>query len=285
MSYKNFRQMISEKLAHWLFPRLANFCLNSATGRARRRFARQGRPKILLDNTVRGLAVTHETRWVYEENRGYQARVPVHRPDNKSLEYKQLTYLTSIAHLARMGFVELYTSGELDDERFRQPAGRYTGYGYSDYSLFGGLKIKRVDELVLPVMGPKAWNLPSAAEQQRARIEAKNDPLFNQIYDLMSKQLGPKCRQDCWHIRTAEKYNMYALLRTDRSLLKSYGSLKHKKPLSDIGPIVVDPIELAKIFGVSPVPPILLSYNNADWFVRIDQAMPNEKRRNRRDYG
>ncbi len=215
---------------------------------------------------------------------GYQARVCVHSSDNKSDRYRQSTFLTGIAHMARLGVIELCKSAELDDEQFRQPPGRFRGYGYFDYSLFSGIEMKSVDGWVFPTMGPSWMKLPTAAEQQRARLKTKDDPLFRDLYALLTEQLGKKCDQDAWHISTAEHHGLFCFLTTDGPLLKATKSLSKKEPLRSLKTKIMSPEELAKHLGILPVAPHLLSYNDASFFVRSDITMPEERRRRRGEY-
>ncbi|TXC64529.1 hypothetical protein FRZ32_13230 [Sphingosinicella ginsenosidimutans] len=249
--------------------------------------------RVLLDNTVFDLAVTHETRWIttgisnwgnQPMATGYAARVPVYGRKNKSERYRQVTYLTGLTHLARLGLIEFCKSAELSDEQFRQPMGRFRGYGYFDYSLLSGIKIESVDGWVFPTLGPKWMNLPSAAEQQRTRLRKSDDRLFHDLYALLKQQLGEKCTQDAWHIRTAERHNSFCFLTTDGPLLKACKSLAKKEPLRSIRVRVMTPEDLAQHLGVAPVPSHLLSYNDASWFVRMDHTMPEERRRRVGEY-
>ena len=86
----------------------------------------------------------------------------MHDPEDTSEDYRNIKYLPAITHLARAGHIELKTSAELKDETFRQPSGRFRGYGYSDYSVFGGLSIESVDGFVMPNLGPSEWGLPKS---------------------------------------------------------------------------------------------------------------------------
>lgn len=275
-----------------LFPPLGRLMLKYATKEAIKRLSDSGPVKILVDNTVLDVAITHETKWIttdvqlvqgYEHRSGHLARVPVHSTGNVSDRYIEATYLTSLAHVARLGHIALYTSAELQDEQFRQPMGRYRGYGLFDRSLFSGLRVPSLDGHVVPVMGPSWFDLPTASQQQRSRIRKSGDPLFEGIYTVLSEQLGSKCSQDCWHIRTAEVHACFAFLTTDRNLLRAWRSLRHKEPLRSLTTKVLSPVELAKHFDIHPVPPILMSFEG-DALVRVDSTMPGEHRRSRRNY-
>lgn len=275
---------IPETLRYRLMPHVARIALDRATSRARRT---QGADKplgVLIDNTVLDIAVTHEGKWISHSRGGYVARVPVYGRNNTSERHRQASYLTGIAHLARLGSVSLHQSAELKDEQFRQPPGRYRGYGYSDYSLFHGLNIESVDGWVFPTIGPSWMDIPSLKDQQRKRLRRSDDELFLNLYELLKQQLGEKCSQDAWHIRTAERHGLFCFLTTDQPLLKACRSLSQKQPLRSLTTRILSPEELGAYLDVSPVKPYLLSYNDADWIVRMDHTMPEERRRKRSEY-
>ncbi|WP_434404408.1 hypothetical protein [Sphingobium sp. DN12] len=156
------------------------------------------------------------------------------QPEKSNGKYRNVTFLTGIAHLARLGALELCQSAELDDELFRQPVGRYKGYGYFDYSLFSGINIRSVDGSAFTTLGPSWMNLPSPEQQQRTRLAQSDDQLFHDLYALLREQLGKKCDQDALHIRTAERHGALCFLTTDRPLLLTCKSLSKKEPLRSL---------------------------------------------------
>jgi hypothetical protein len=275
---------LPERLRFKLIPLIARGLLQYATRKARKDAAEKEIATILVDNTVLDLAVTHEGKWIQHSRGGYVARVPVYGRKNVSERHKHASYLTSLTYLARFGIIRFFQSAELEEEKFRQPAGRYRGYGYVDYSLFQGLEIEPIDGWVFSMMGPSWMKLPSLQEQQRTRLRQSDDPLFKKLYDLLKQQLGEKCSQDAWHICTAERYGLRYFLTTDRPLLKACKSLAKKKPLKSLRVQVVNPEELAVQLGVKPVKPYILSYNDASFFVRMDHTMPGERRRKVGEY-
>lgn len=271
-------------------PRLANWIVARSTDRARAKLAQFSRIKVLVDNTVLYHAVTHETAWFstgpkiwgpHEIDTGYSARIPVHAANSESREYRDVRYLAGIAHLCRSGCLDLYTSAELEDEKLRQPSGRYRGYGYFDHSLFSGLEIKSIDGFVFPEMGPTFLNLPSAGDQQRKRLEAnKHDPR----YSALVQRLGSSNSQDAWHIYTAEKHDMFCFLTMDFKLIKTVAAQSRSAPLKSFKTFVLTPEDFGKRFGMLPVPPHILSYNDASFHVRSDIPMPIGKRRPLKGY-
>ena len=275
---------LPEMLRVQLMPRVARLALDRATTNARRTLSTEMPVGVLVDNTVLDITITHEGKWITHGQGGYIARVPVYGRNNASERHRHASCLTSISHLARLGLIHLHQSAELKDEQFRQPTGRYRGYGYFDYSLFEDIEIESIDGWVFPSMGPSWMDLPSAQEQQRKRLRRSDDVLFHDLYRLLKQQLGEKCSQDAWHIRTAERHGLFCFLTTDRALLKACKSLAKKEPLRSLTTRVMTPEELNIHLNIKPVKPYLLSYNNASWFVRMDHTMPEERRRKRSEY-
>lgn len=279
-----------EQLRFNYTPRIVDWLVAKSTMKARVRLKPDSPIGLLVDNTVLYHAVTHETGWVStgashwgpdKIDTGYSARIPVHPADSKSREYANICFLPGIAHLARNEDVALYSSAELKDEQFRQPSGRYRGYGYFDYSLLDSRHLTSVDGHVLPTMGPSYFNLPSAREQQRSRIEAhRSDPIF----DALVKVLGPSNIQDAWHIYTAEKHGLFCFLTMDFKLIKTVGAQAQAHPLRSFQTKVMTPEQFGKAFGLMPIPPHLFSYHDASFFVRSDIVMPNGKRRPLKNY-
>ncbi|MGI9490994.1 MAG: hypothetical protein ACR2QF_01060 [Geminicoccaceae bacterium] len=277
-----------ERLRFRYAPKIAELYLWAATKRARTKLT--GNPiGILVDSNVLGHGVTHETMWVstgtkmwgpHDIETGYAARVPVHNRDDQSDVYANIKRLPAIAYLARSGVISLLTSAELQDEQFRQPMGRFTGYGCFDQSIFNGVPIESIDGLVFPTMGPSSLRLPSAKEQQQDRLAQSEDKLYHSI----AQKLGPKQNLDAWHIRTAEVQGLFCFLTMDLKLHKSVRQKMHMEPFQSLTTKVMTPLEFGEQFGLWPAPPHLLSYDNASFFVRPDLNMPNGRRRPRKLY-
>jgi len=253
----------SYRLKYW--PKIAEWIVRQSTGRARSKLAGHAPVGILVDNTVLYHAVTHETGWVSTGERhwgphpidtGYAARIPVHAPDDPSREYRNVQYLPGIAYLSRIGALTLYTSAELQDEQFRQPSGRYRGYGYSDLGIFGGLTIDSVDGWVFPHLGPKYLNLPTPREQQRRRLENYMD---DGTYAALVQRLGKKNSQDAWHIYTAEKHGLFCFLTMDFRLIETVAAQARTDPVKSFTTRVITPEGFGKEFELRRIPPRILS--------------------------
>jgi len=280
---------LRERLRFKYGPQAATLLADISTYQARRALAASGPLAILVDNSVLGNAITHETAWVstgtkkwgpHDVATGYSARIPVHPADSASVEYEHVKYLTGITHLARRGHLHLKTSAELQDETWRHPMGRFSGYGYFDYSLFNGIKLESVDGIKIPTLGPSYLNLPTPAEQQQARLASSGDAL----YKALLEKLGQKNSQDAWHIRTAETHGLFCFLTMDFKLRKTFEQLKGTEPFRSLTTRVMTPVELGQHLGIMPLPPHIFSYNDASFFVRSDLSMPGGKRRPLRLY-
>lgn len=266
---------VVQRLVHW------------STFRARKKLPVEPTLGILVDNSVCANAVTHETTWIstgpkmwgpHEIDTGYMARVPVHTEENDSKIYDNLTYLSGIVHLGKIGRLRLCTSAELRDETWRKPSGMFRGYGYFDFSLFGDVKLECIDKLQGGwMMGGGA---PSLQEQQQARLNNSGD----ELYEALLNRLGPKQNLDAWHIRTAEKHGLFCFLTVDFKLRRTVERWKDYEPFRSMKTKVMTPVEFGKAFELIPVPPRLHSYTNASFFVRSDLHMPDEKRRPRSAY-
>ncbi len=280
---------LAERLRFKYTPRLTNWVVDLSTRRARSTLQKSEPIAVLIDNTILSHVVTHETGWIstgvkkwgtHDIETGYAARIPVHAAEDDSIEYRNIKYLPGIACLARRGLIVLRTSAELGDERFRQPVGRFGGYGYFDYSVFSDVPMESVDGHVFPSMGPSYFRLPSAVEQQRARLNDADDPLYRSLVE----QLGPSNSQDAWHIRTAEIHGFFCFLTMDFRLLRTIESKRGSEVLKSLRTRVMTPLEFGEHFGLMPVPPNILSYNDASFFVRPDLSWPESKRRPSKSY-
>lgn len=243
----------------------------------------RGQPvNMLVDNTVLAHAVTHETAWVstgtsswepHEIETGYSARIPV-RHNDETREFKNIQYLAGIAQLAKRGYLSLMNSGDLQLEQWWQPTGRFRGYGIYDHNLFHGVKFRSIGELPPVSIGPQWMNLPSLKEQLRIRLSRSDDPLYQGLVNL----LGQKNSQDAWHIRTAETHGMFCFLTMDFKLCKLLEAKRDQEPIRSLRVKVWTPMQFGKYFGLIPIDPVLLSYNNASYPVRSDLNWPNSQR-------
>ena len=261
---------------------LSNSLLPLATFQARLSL-KAGKPlALLIDSSVLGHAVIHETGWIstgtkkwghHDVDTGYMARIPVHAPDNDSRTYNEVQYLAPIAHLHRTSNIKLVSSAELFAEQFRQPMGRFRGYGWADYHAFKGIQFESVDGLHLDMTKP--------LEAQRERLDSNTAPLFRELVTL----LGEKSSQDAWHIYTAQKYGLFAFLHIDFSLAAKIHQHKNAPVIRNLKTRVLLPSQFAKLFHILPVKTNLLGSEEDGFFpMRNDLHMPDQRRRNRKDY-
>jgi hypothetical protein len=250
-----------------------------ATFQARLALRKTGPLRILVDNTVLGHAITHETGWISTGTKlwggqvpvetGYTARIPVHSPSNDKRVYREVRYLAGIAHLARQQNLQLCTSAELAAERFRQPMGRFRGYGSADFNVFQGVEMESVDGIHLDLVEPKT--------RQRQRIAACDDPLLKAIL----AELPAKMSQDAYHIFTAEKFGLYGFLHIDFGLAEQIKQKKGKPPFSMLRTRILLPSELGKSINLVPFDPHGLPLAGDDDFfpTHADMHFPEQRRR------
>jgi hypothetical protein len=244
---------------------------------------------VLIDNSVLGHAVTHETGWVdtgkvlwggeIEVNTGYAARVPVHSETDDSDSGRSVRYLAPIAMLAKRGSIELLMSRELQDEQWTQPIGRFRGYQHYDYSVFRGVPIQHLPDPDFTVqMGPRWMGLPSLEEQRQQRLATRTDPIFRELLRV----LGPKSSQDAWHVATAEMHGCYCFLTMDFKLIRSIRAQSRNPVVAGLKTRVISPEEFGREFSLREIPPRLLSYHEASFPVVHDTNWPSSKRKPRK---
>lgn len=277
-----------EGLRFRYLPKIAKTLLKWSTHRARATLSTEVPIRILVDSTVHHHAITHETAWVstgtklwggvHPIDTGYMARIPVHRRDSDKAAYQDIKFLPGLFYLARLGYVVLLTSAELEAERERQPNSRFSPTGYSDYSLLAGLRLESVDGRAWGTIYP-GWrgDKKSPQDRQVARLDASDDPIFAGLV----KALGKNNSLDAWHVRTAEVHDLPYFLTMDSRLIKTLNAQSGHSAVKRLKTRVLTPTALGKILGLGPFPPVLLSYNDASFPVRPDLHMPDEQRRRR----
>jgi len=275
-----------ERLRFRWGPRLANWLVRTSTLSARRQLKASNPLKILVDNSVLGHSITHETTWVSTGEKmwgseridtGYQARVCVYPSDSESREYRNIQFIPGLISLFKQGYIEFYTSAELEIERWLNPAGRFQGYGYFDYNLFNELEIPSVDGCAPIYIAPSWIEKENPQEQRRQRLlsYANNDPNYASLLNV----LGQKNSQDAWHVRTAEVHGLHCFLTMDFSLIDTLKSQRGATRIRELKTRIVTPEDLGRELKLIPIHPHILSYNNANSFVRSDIALPNGRQK------
>lgn len=278
-------------LAARQFGKLVQFL---TTIRARSRLARSGPIEVLVDTAILASAVAHETAWIstglapwgeVQVDTGYMARVPVKRrpekgaKDDEVRDFRDSSYLTGIAYLARRGLIRLRSSGELLTEQWQQPVGRLRGNTIYSRSLFDGIKIEPIDGMPDMVIGPSWMGFPSLKEQQQRRLDKAK--ASDKLYEEILKRLGPKSSQDAWHVRTAEVHRMYCLLTTDYKLMRTLDAQSKLEPIKSLQTKVLSPTDLGRALGLWPLNPKYVSHEGDRVPVRADRSLPGNKRRSR----
>jgi hypothetical protein len=247
-----------------------------ATAKALKRLKGAEAVRVLVDSSILAHAITHESAWVstgtsnwgpHKINTGYSARVPVYAAGSNKETFRQVKYLPGIAHVARLGFIELLTSAELGAEQDRQPTGRFHGYYLDDMNQFAGIPFRSVDG--------RQFDLKDAKEKQLRRVSECTDPLFQSLLGV----LGEPNSLDAFHIFTAEKHDLDAFLhfdlKLDRLLKQHRARLENLKLRTK--PFL--PEDFGQWLGIRPMDPRWISHEGAPFFVRPDLNLPDEKRR------
>lgn len=267
----------TEHLRFRYLPSVVDYLVHLSTYQARVKL--KGAPlTVLVDTNVIAHGVTHETQWVstgysslWNIPLGYAARVPVHAPTSTSPEYLSVRYLPGIAHLANRRFLLLKTSAELQVEEGRLSAARLNGGDVFDYSVFDRVERERMDSLP---PGTYDYSDVFGAKQQRARLNASNDPLYRALLDC----LGQKNSQDAWHIRTAEAHGCFCFLTMDFTLLRTVAPHQHREPFSSLKTRLMTPQTLGEYLALTPIPTKFFSYHRASFPVRPDLHQPGSER-------
>ncbi|KWT64249.1 hypothetical protein APY04_3513 [Hyphomicrobium sulfonivorans] len=255
---------------------VAEGCIKLSVLEAAHRLSKSEPIVLLVDNSVLGHAVTHDTVWIDTGTKmwggtvpvqtGYAARIPVHRPDNNSRIYREVTYLVGIAELARRGLIRLVTSSELMSEWLRHPIGRFSGYGWDDHHLFEGIEMPSVDGYVL--------DLKDAKQRQLQRLSASSEQPFKDL----SSHFPPKDNLDVWHVHTAHRYGIHGFLTVDFGFVEKFEKQGEKlKPYGLVSRPVL-PSDLGQSIGLRPIPTFMLSYRNARFAVHPELSSPDQKR-------
>jgi hypothetical protein len=283
---RTFVRDLSAKLRYRYLPGWVDYLTVVATRQALKKLAAAGVKRVLVDNTVLAHGVTHETAWVstgkarwgdHEVETGYAARIPVHDDHDQSAAARSVRYLPGIVSLAKRGHLTLAVSRELQDEQWAQPLGRFSGYGYFDLSLFGGIAFDVIEDPQYSVVFGDSTAFPSVREQRSRRLATKEDPLYRELLSV----LGTSNSQDAWHIVTAECNACYCFLTMDFSLIRSVRAQAKNKVIEALKTRVLSPEEFGREFSITPISPRLFSYHRASFPVVHQENWPDSKRRGR----
>ncbi len=274
---------LKERLLFRFLPPYVNGLIYLSTLTSKQRLIDEKCNAILVDNTVFGHGVLHESAWISEGPKawkkhrvetGYLARIPVHPFNDDNDVYRNVCYLPSIAYLAVHNYLKLHTSAELEAERDRQPVGRYSGYQKFGYSVFNDIKFNSVDGFVPTIRSSRKTELQNSTILQRNRLSNSSAPLYISLKQL----LGEKNSQDAWHIYTAQKYNQFCFLTMDFKLLRTINNYRNHKLIKELKTKIWSPETFGRHFGLHPIHPHLMSYHKESFFVRADLNLASIRR-------
>ncbi len=272
------------RFRHTCWRKIVPLTVQMSLALPRHNIKKSGPLKLVIDNSAIAKGVTHGTAWVstgpktwgdFEFDSGYSARIPIHSPQNASEEYREITYLTGIAELARSGHLKLFTSNELHVEAVRHPPGMMRGYESSDLNIFSGIEIPWVEE--------KLTALFETAEEQSARLLRNAVEPFQTLRKFIDH---PKDVLDVWHIHTAHHAGASYFLTMDGALCRKFRQARKRRGFPTLNAEPILPSELGKSIGLRELPTFLFSYQEEErtFFIRHDLHLPGEKRRGRFSY-
>lgn len=245
--------------------------------KARKPLRALGTPMMLVDTSVFGHAVTHETAWittgtklwggVHPVDTGYAARIPVHSRESDSRVYREVCYLLGIASLHQQGHLRLRTSAEIRAEIHRQPAGRFTGYGWQDLCILHWGDCPTIDGHHFDFMG-------DAKATQISRVARCKDPVFLELAALFPQKMS----LDAYHIYTASKHKVPYYLHIDFPLAERAKQIAKKPEFKRLGVEVLLPSQFGERFGLIKVPPVVISHRDRKFFVRTDLHWEDNRR-------
>jgi len=218
---------IKSKFLYKSLPKIVDWLVKLCAFTAKNRISKGERFDLLIDNTVVGHSVTHDSVWiktVWDEELqleyGYSARIPVHDEKDTSIAARSIRYLPAIYSLAKSELISIYTSYELQQERIHHPVGRYGGYAMFSYSLFTDVPVKPSDETSgfennMNFDSNFPPNLEEAKKQKKIRFSAYTNPLYLDLVNV----LGQSNDQDAYHIFIAQKKGLYCFLTMDFRLI------------------------------------------------------------------
>lgn len=274
---------IKNKFLYFVLPKIVDFLTTISAQKAARRLKAENAKTLLVDNTVIGHSITHETAWVdtgksnwgdEEIDTGYMARIPVHADEDEGEAATSVRYLPGIIELAKRKIISFATSLELEDEQLTQPVGRFQGYGLYDLSILRGVKFKTIDDPDYKVAFGSDELSVNDQRKERLRKKLGEDPLYKSLVSV----LGPKNSQDAWHIATAEHNGCYCFLTMDFKLMRNIRAQANNKVIKSLKTRIMTPEDFGKEFKICPISPRLFSYHAASYFVEHDKNWPDSKR-------
>jgi hypothetical protein len=181
--------------------------------------------RVLIDNSVLRLGLTHTNAWISTGTKlwggsipvetGYRARVARSYPPSQAALYEQeVPFFAPLAHLAGLNYIRLFTSKHLQIERFRQPSYNRFRYGLNVWTkVHLGLlpSIPSSNAISYDIMA--GW---SNANAQAKILLREADPGF---LDLI-RHVDQKHILDFYHLWAAKHGNCPVFLTCDKKLLR-----------------------------------------------------------------
>jgi hypothetical protein len=245
---------------------------------------------VLIDNTVLRHATTHISGRVSSDD--FQtfrsARIPVvdeqqianeNNPKTIAM-YESVKFLSGIAYLAEIGAIKLYTSALLQAEQNLQPSGRFRGYGYDDLNLLVGLIQNPIDGYSFSSITGNSFRFPYTKNDIKKFINDSGDDRYREILNVLSASDS----QDAYHIRTAEKYEMFCFLTMDYALLEKLNKRKDNKAISSLVTKIWSPADLGHYLKLRPISPYFMSGYRADGPVYNEVNRAGQKATKIQDY-
>lgn len=243
-----------------------------------RRFLEKNPHTLLIDSSVIGFGVFEETYRIYQPGpaspfwgRGsHLANLPIYHPSNDTKIYRQISYLAGLCTLSKSGHLPMYSSAELEAERFRHPKGRFYGYGILDRSLFTNVSMPSIDGYV--------FHPTETIDGQVERIRKKGCPIFEELQNFFPQRHS----LDVWHAATAERHGISVFLTMDFKFRNIWDQACKRRNFPQLNTKILLPDEFSKLLGLQPVHPTFISALDINRSPRITQYAPTGKRQRRR---
>ncbi|KZB58477.1 hypothetical protein [Thalassospira sp. MCCC 1A02491] len=285
-----FSENLKNAFRYQHLPKFIDWLVHLSNFEARKLISQKKAHRILIDNSVIGYGITHETAWVSTGEKlwggvvsvdtGYAARIPVYSDDDSNSIAKSVKYLPPIIDLAKSSTIKLYRSLDLLAESLNHPQGRYRGYDYYDLSLFKRTRMPILPDLFhhMNISSPR-WLSPNFYKKLQERQNALI--LHDERIKELIGALGKKNSQDAIHIATAERNECYCFLTMDFRLIKAIESQKGHPAIKSLKTLVLSPEQFGKQFKIRPILTRFYSYHDASFPVEHSENWEDSKRKGR----
>ncbi len=235
---------------------LGKISLKTSLIGAKVKLNQRGPVKILLDNSVVRLGVTHTTILHSHEVKfgptvstiqiPYRVVVKLDEKDHRLSSEQR--FLPGLARLGAEKKLEFFTSSELQRERFCHPGYKYTGT-LSGTSWFAADWVKHVEVPARRQFSRVMTSYDFTTEGQRDFILSISDPEF--VY--LKKLFQEKHCADAFHFWTACKSGCDIFLTVDGKLVRIFETLRKQNKLKAYSARVLLPSSLAREISLRPI--------------------------------